>query len=1117
MTPATCCVTISDYSNTLCGENNGALTATTTSTSNPFKFYLYETTIGYITSATTNSVNYIFNNLAAGVYYVTSTDNVGCTGQSETVIILSSDELDYGLYIVNDAGCAVDSGKIFVTGLTGIPPYTYSWNTTPVQTTSSITGLTAGPYIVTVTDGNGCTISKTGIVTEVPPLGIVSILTTDPSCFSSDGEITVVVSGGTAPYNFSASTLGNYYTFDSNYTFTNVSSGNYNILITDAGLCTTTGFITVLTPGGISIVNLTYSPSTCGSSGYVTIQVVGGSPPYTYTLSKDGGPVSVQLNGSPVTFPTLTSGDYTLTITDGGPCEYSTTFTIENANTTIVTTSVTGTTCGNSDGAITVTAVGPEPSYTFILDGVDIQLAISSVTYTNLVSGPHTITVSDANGCTQTLSETIATSTGVDFILVGTDAFGGNDGAITALITQGVAPFTWTWSSNVNGQTGLTVTNLTAGTYSLTVVDDNGCETIRAIVLDGNSIISSYQVFSVCDSDLANYGELLIKGPKQMLLEGFNELTVDDENCVLNQSIFDAVVTISGITKTEQFYTGTTLNDYPTIEQWVDVIKTLILTYDGIGSVVFDIENNKVTISTDCESETSLNDVEVKVDLKIYYDISCVSCGGACNCYSIIGPKGCVVQYLDCDLQESEVLLDGTQEIKVCGKEIIETNCPNSCTNPLEYFFTYLNNDYYLQSQDGELYYPNFVSNVLGNGLVISNATNTVCCPDCGNQDFIYYSLGDGNVYSSILLYLEESPTCCYNFGGKENYKSDVFASLISQGITPSSECDSFFSNCFSQLENTIGTVNYNDFINNSGVFENPMSQNTTLFCSLIDALDYAKSNFGISEDDLYETFNNIITAGFVSYCYHDYIFMGETEKALETKESSGGELPPAVCSGLTINNISECVNGICPSACTSPIEYLFDFMSQYENTEYKTYSEILVLTLINGLIFNNSDGTYCCPNDCNGNSFYYLSNVYTFVDNYVVLTESPFIDINNCCLNHVLSVEDYQFYGESTGLGFQFQPVVCCNNFEPCVENYLYNLNSKSPISIIEISTINGFSTWCDITNRLTGLPYTEYEQLEILYELLNVGLVIGCDGDDMFIGNIDSYIDWAYSPPLL
>jgi hypothetical protein len=193
------------FENTLCGLDNGSVSAMTSNLYGAATFDLYETTNGFISTIYTEYDNYQFTNLSAGTYYVVANDGGGCTGQSDTIIIQDSNTVDFGLYVVNDAGCAVNSGKIFVTGLTGNPPYTYLWSNG--STGSTITGLTTGGYNVTVTDNTGCSVSKTGLVSQVPPLGIASILTTDPSCYSSDGEITVYITGGTAPYNFSASSI----------------------------------------------------------------------------------------------------------------------------------------------------------------------------------------------------------------------------------------------------------------------------------------------------------------------------------------------------------------------------------------------------------------------------------------------------------------------------------------------------------------------------------------------------------------------------------------------------------------------------------------------------------------------------------------------------------------------------------------------------------------------------------------------------------------------------------------------------------------------------------------------------------------------------------------------
>jgi len=743
------CVSVVGFENTLCGLNNGSVSAMTSNFYGQASFYLYETTNGYITSASTLYNNYQFTSLSAGTYYVVANDGGGCTGQSDTIIIQDSNTVDFGLYVVNDAGCAVNSGKIFITGLTGNPPYTYLWSNG--STGSTITGLTAGAYYVTVTDNTGCSVSKTTLVSQVPPLGIASILTTDPSCYSSDGEITVYITGGTAPYNFSASSIGNDFTFNTDYTFTNVSSGNYNILVTDSGLCTATGSVTLNTPGGFSVVSFTYSESTCGTSGFVSITLNGGSPPYVYTLVKVGGTITTQtLPSSSWSFNNLTSGDYVLTISDNGPCDYTNSFTIADDNSFSLTSNITGTTCGNSNGIFEVNVSGGSPSYTYTLDsGVEVIVSsLSSTTFNNLTSGFHSVDVLDGNGCLQTIIGNVGSSNGVDFILSSTDVTFGNNGSISAFITSGEPPFTLTWSNNVNGQTGLTVNSLSAGTYTLNIVDDNGCERIRTVVIGGNIEVSSYQVYSVCDSDLSNYGELLLKGPKQMLLEGFYELTANDNNCILNQAIFEASVTVSGVTTTQEFYTGTTLNEYPSITEWNEVIGDMLLNYDGIGNVTFNEDDNKMIITTDCNQEISLNDVDVVINMVIYFDISCVSCG----CYTPeFTPINCEITEEYCETTDTKVIypiqwnffgpdyLNDTNIIQSRCTELPYFNI-NDCEDPLngvEYLFRESLAEYIL--------YENQYNLALVKGrITLANSYPVVLPPSKYSTD--YYYNGPGNI-----------------------------------------------------------------------------------------------------------------------------------------------------------------------------------------------------------------------------------------------------------------------------------------------------------------------------------------------------------------------------------
>ena len=674
------CVSVENFENTLCGLDNGSISAVTSNSYGLSSFYLYDSVNGYITSATSISNDYQFTNLSASTYYVVADDGGGCTGQSESIIIQDSSTVSYGLYVVNDAGCAVNSGKIFVTGLTGNPPYDYLWSNG--QTTSSITGLTTGGYSVTVTDSTGCEVSQSVFVNQVPPIGIAAIFTTGPSCFESNGEVTVVITGGTGPYYYSGSTSSNNGpSFDTEYTFTNLGSGSFNIKITDAGLCNTTASTYITTPGGFSVVSITTTNSTCSDNdGTLAINLFGGSAPYVYTLAKSGGStVSQTTSSSSWSFNNLSSGTYTLTIDDGGPCTYTNTYVINNIPAFTLSATTTGTTCNNDNGIVTVTVSGGSPTFTYVLDdGATLETTLSSTTFNSLTSGPHSVNVTDGSNCSQTITFNVAPSTNVDFILTSTDATVGNNGTITALITNGQPPFTLTWSTNVNGQTGMTVNSLSAGTYNLLIVDDNGCERTKTVSIGGNVEISSYQVYSVCDSDLSNYGELLTKGPKQMLLEGFYELTLNEFNCVLNQSIFEASVTVSGVTTIQEFYTGTTLNEYPTVNEWDDVIESLLLDYDGIASVTFDVEENKMTITTDCNSVVSLNDADVVINMVIYYDISCEACTG---CYTPeFEPINCVITNEYCETTDTKVI--SPIQYNLFGADYLNDTdiIPNRCT-----------------------------------------------------------------------------------------------------------------------------------------------------------------------------------------------------------------------------------------------------------------------------------------------------------------------------------------------------------------------------------------------------------------------------------------------------
>ena len=638
-----------DSTPTTCGFVNGSITGYTSAVYGISSFILYNGSNNYITSASTTNNYGIFPSLSAGTYYIVANDGGGCTGITSSVIITPSSGFTYGAYIVNDASClGTGSGKIFLTGLT--PPtsaYTVNWSPNANgQTGTTITGLTGDIYTATVTDPNSCVVSQSFTVTTVPALtsgGFITI--TQPSCFANDGEVEFVVVGGTAPYFFSASTGQVEITFNTSATFTGLSSGFYTFIVTDAGLCTITDSVSMLTPNSFTTVQITTTNSFCSSNdGTLNVLVDGGVSPAANLLISISGTTGISqigtLGNANQTFFGLGTGDYLVTVVSAG-CTYTATTSINSSSLYSATTQVTGTTCGLDNGSLLVTTTGGTLPFTYSLTGptyspITVNQAFGQ--FTNLQYGNYTLTIQDNStpGCVQNYPIYVGISQSVDFNLYPVQPFNGNDGSITALITQGTPPFTLSWTGGtLSGQTGTTVTGLTAGVYDCTVTDANNCVKTKSIKLTGTKKYNQYKYYNVCHDTFRDTGLIQKKSIRNMFIEGFDDLTSGDTNCIINNAIFTVKGEVGGQTAYTQFYTSSGSTDYPSDIQWADGIVETLEKFVGIGTVVVDFNSNRITITTDCEEITKncgnetinpLQDTVVKVDLLIDYNISCVSC-----------------------------------------------------------------------------------------------------------------------------------------------------------------------------------------------------------------------------------------------------------------------------------------------------------------------------------------------------------------------------------------------------------------------------------------------------------------------------------------------------------
>lgn len=625
------CLTVTDITHTTCGEDNGSITITGASTAYPITLKLFSGST-VVSSGVTNSGILNFANLPSGIYQAYYEDYGGCSGYSESIIINSSNQLDYGFYIVDDTQCFGNVGKLQITGLTGTPPYTYLWSDGSTGTT--ITGLTAGTYSVTVTDGGGCVQTKVGTVNTAPTLEIASITTTPPNCFASDGTVTLVVTGGTGPFYYSGSNGTTLISYSRNVTFTGFTAGAVSFTVTDSTLCNTQSSTYLQAPAGFSVVDLITTNSTCSiSGGTATINLIG-VPPFIYTLIfPDSSTQQTTELSTTKSFTDLVDGDYTVIISNTQGCTYTQDFTIFTSDKFTVNLNITGTTCGLTNGKVDLT-VGS--GYTGVLDMIVtknnspvvqyIDVPQTAVTFNNLSSGIYRVQVRDEDNCSVFRDFTIPTSQSLNFGLNATSCGNNNnEGTINVSIYSGVPPFTYLWSSNVIGQTGPNLVGLTGGTYTLTLTDSSGCTLSRSVNVPCTPLVSGYQTLSVISTGftVTNNTE---RNFLTMLNEGFYDLTTGNTNCILSSSTFVASVEISGNTYQQSFYTGITINDVPSESLWVETLENIISTVTGVGSYTINLTTNTIQVKSFCDGDiNSLSDSEFVVGLNILYDIYCVT------------------------------------------------------------------------------------------------------------------------------------------------------------------------------------------------------------------------------------------------------------------------------------------------------------------------------------------------------------------------------------------------------------------------------------------------------------------------------------------------------------
>lgn len=255
------------------------------------------------------STSEILSSISAGTYYLTVTDNWGCSGSvSETLNLPNEIALSY---FVTDLKCfESNDGKINLSLSGGDPPFSLQWSNSATGT--SLNSLQSGQYSVTITDSRNCIVTQNFVVNQPAPI-VFEYSKKDVSCYGrGDGSITMNASGGSEPYSYTVSTnqvIANTQTVNSLY------AGDYSIFVKDNNNCIATGNVAVYQPAVLSAKITTSNPSCIGhNDGFIAVYPIGGTAPYSYSFNNMDLDTSV--------YTRLREGDYTVFLTDVNGCEY---------------------------------------------------------------------------------------------------------------------------------------------------------------------------------------------------------------------------------------------------------------------------------------------------------------------------------------------------------------------------------------------------------------------------------------------------------------------------------------------------------------------------------------------------------------------------------------------------------------------------------------------------------------------------------------------------------------------------------------------------------------------------------------------------------------------------
>ncbi|WP_242093830.1 T9SS type B sorting domain-containing protein [Aestuariivivens sediminicola] len=486
-----------------CSNNDGIITATGYGGSGN---YTYEITSGPVLIGP--QASNVFNGLPNGTYTITIADTTTLCTSDTTILLDPATPVAFTL-TASDVSCNGGTDGSITVNLPASndnPPYTYEITSGPVlagpQSSNLFTGLPAGNYDITVTSGRNCSTTEPITIGE-PLLLDVSGSATDFSCAADNSVntsiLTITETGGTAPYTYSIDGT-NYFTTNTFEIIDNGSVQSISIYVTDANGCMASNSVSINPLPELTIATAAIAtPIDCNNTGTVTISVTGGSGNFSYELLPGGTP---QVSN---TFAITDPGTYYFRVTDiDTGCSIDTSpLTIAPYDTIEVTAlATTAVTCfGDSDGTLELTVSGYTGTYSYeVFDstGASVSGIVAADTSTNpqiitgISGGNYYVEVTETSSpfCAATSNTVTIDSPSAPLALSVSETSNvtcdDNQGSINAVASGGWGNYQYelTGAATVPYSSNGTFSNLSAGSYTVNVMDAGGCVVSENITLN---------------------------------------------------------------------------------------------------------------------------------------------------------------------------------------------------------------------------------------------------------------------------------------------------------------------------------------------------------------------------------------------------------------------------------------------------------------------------------------------------------------------------------------------------------------------------------------------------------------------------------------------------------